>query len=171
MNLPTPSGFVSLEGISAWARRLLAAIVAAWAREHRTDGTHAFPVVDVPFLPGIYSGANAMTWTVDPTDQKTLQYRIVDGVMTLSWKVLGSDVGGTPTNELRIAIPDGYRAVEAVTNPHWYADAGTEGVGFAGVLLNDTFVRLYRLGSVGWTATTGDNTATAGQLSFRVQRS
>lgn len=161
--------FRSLRDLATAISDLARSVAAGWNVQHRTDGSHSFPVVDVPFTAGSYTGSGSMTWTLDPADQKNLQYRLIDGVMTLTWKVTGSDVGGTASNELRIAIPDGYRAIEAVTTPHWYADAGTEGVGFSGVLMNDTFVRLYKLGSTSWTLTTGDNTSTGGQLSFRVQ--
>lgn len=160
--------FRSLADVAVVVSDLAAAIAAGWSVNHREDGTHRFPWHDLPYSGFTYTASGSMTWTPDSTDQKLLAYRLIDDTLEVQWRITGSDVGGTASNELRIALPFGYTTAQDSVNPHWYSDAGTEGVGFAGSLVGDTFIRIYKLGSGNWTLTTSDNTSTAGCLSVRV---
>lgn len=168
MRLPYPSDVGTTLGFLAWARKLISAITSAWSVEHREDGAHRFPWVSVPFDPNRFRASGSMTWTPDVSDQRCLQYRRIDDTVEIHWRIVGADIGGTASNELRLALPAGMVAAADVIAPHWYSDAGTEGVGFAGVLAGESVVRLYKLGSGSWTLTTSDNTSTAGCLSVRV---
>lgn len=170
MRLPRPDGLSTFAAVTAWAKRLMQAIAEAWGAEHDTNGRHVFPWVDVPFAATRYTGSGSMTWTVDASDQQMLAYRYLTPTeLLLTWNIRYTDIGGVVNTELRLALPENMKAATYATNPHWYRDAGTEGVGFAGVLPGDTFVRLYKLGSGNWTATTGDNTDTQGSLVIRVE--
>ena len=170
MKLPAPLGLQSVAGVAAWGRSLVAAIGSSWNIEHDPDGRHVFTWTDLSYAATRFSGSGSMTWTVDSADQKSLMWRYVGkDTIELQWTISGSDVGGTASTELRILLPDGLKASHYMNATHWYTDAGTEGIGWVGVLPGDAFIRLYKLASGNWTLTTGDNTATQGQLTLRVE--
>lgn len=169
MRLPHPSDVGTTDGLIAWARRLITAISGAWGVEHTASGRHRFPWNTLDYSGFTFTGSGSMTWTVDQADQNLYEYRLIDDTLEIRWRIRNTDVGGTASNELRMSFPAGYLAAADSANTHWYSDAGTEGVGFAGTLAGDTFIRLYKLGSGNWTLTTSDNTSTAGYLAIRVQ--
>lgn len=170
MRMPRMDGLSTFDAVTSWAKRLSQAISDAWGVEHDTAGRHTFPWVDVPFVSTRYTASGSMTWTVDASDQQMFAYRyLTPGELLVTWNIRYTDVGGVVNTELRIALPGNLKATAYATNPHWYRDAGTEGVGFAGVLPGDSFIRLYKLGSGNWTATTSDNTDTQGSLVIRVE--
>lgn len=160
----------TLRDVAEWTTRAFSSIVAGWNVNHNADGSHKFPWVDLPFSANRYTCSGSMTWTVDASDQQMLAYRYLTPTeLLMAWNIRYTDIGGVVNTELRIALPENVKAKTYATNPHWYRDAGTEGVGFAGVLPGDSFIRLYKLGSGNWTATTSDNTDTQGSLVIRVE--
>lgn len=161
--------FRTLRDIAQGVADLARSVATGWNVEHRETGRHRFPWNTLDYSGFTFTGSGSMTWTVDQADQNLYEYRLIDDTLEIRWRISGSDVGGTASNELRISFPAGYLAAADSVNPHWYSDAGTEGVGFAGTLAGDTFIRLYKLGSGNWTLTTSDNTSTAGYLAIRVQ--
>lgn len=169
MKLPPPSGFVTPDGIAAWARRLVGSIAASWAVDHNADGSHKFPWIDIPYDGTRYTGSAGMPWTVEAGDQLLLRYRVIGTSCLMQWRIRTSDCGGG-SNQLFIRLPDGIAAADASPGWHYYDDAGTEGWGLARV---DTAtlakIQLFKAGSASnWTATTTDNTYTEGSIEFRI---
>lgn len=171
MKLPQPSGFSTLDGVSAWARRLVGSIAASWAVEHRADGTHKFEWVDLAHDATRFTGIGAMTWGVTSDDQSLMAYRIAGDSCLVAWRIERSDVGGTPANALQIRLPDGIRPTRRVAGVHYYSDAGTDGIGLARVSSSLTLIQLYKFDSASsWTATTADDTYSEGSLEFSITR-
>lgn len=170
MNLPLLPPSSTPNAVSAWAQRLASAVSFGWNVEHDVDGRHRFAWNDLTYNAGRFSGKGAMTWTVDSADQLSLMWRYVGkNTIELQWTILTSDVGGTADTELRILLPDGLKVTHYMNATHWYSDAGTEGIGWAGAYPGDPYIRLYKLASGNWTLTAGDNTATNGQVTLRVE--
>lgn len=168
INVSLPA-FLTLRDLAQRVGDLARSIATGWNVEHRETGRHRFPWNSLDYSGFTFTGSGSMTWTVDQADQNLYEYRLIDDTLEIRWCIRSTDVGGTAGNELRISFPAGYLAAADSVNTHWYSDAGTEGVGFAGTLAGDTFIRLYKLGSGNWTLTTSDNTSTAGYLAIRVQ--
>jgi hypothetical protein len=114
--------------------------------------------------------ASTGSWTVDGADQVTLAYTRVGKTMTVVFSIQNTDVSATPTT-LEIAVPGGATSAAEARNPVQMSDAGTFGFGLARVTAGGTKILLYPgAGAVApWTATSSDNTAVFGQITFEVQ--
>lgn len=60
---------------------------------------------DVPFNAGNFSANGSMTWTVAGGDVEYYKYKKVGKIAYVAFKLNTTTVGGTPSTELRIAIP------------------------------------------------------------------
>ncbi len=146
----------------------LTRINALWSVEHNVDGTHRSTWQTATYSAGHFT-ASSGTWGVDAADVH-LRYEIRGKTMTVAFSVLATDVGDTPT-DLRILIPGGYTAAAPTRNCISTVDAGgTPQFGMALVAAGDTKIYLYRdaTGTTTWTATSGDDTSVAGQLTFEI---
>lgn len=172
MKLPTGlRSFQSLRDVATTIGDMAKAIATGWAVEHRPDGTHTFPWVDLPIESAKFVGYGAMTWEVLNTDQVLYAYRLVGDSCLICWRIKESDVGGVASNRLLIRLPDGIRATRVVSTVHYYDDAGTEGTGLARIASDLATIELFKASSAAtWTLTTGDNTYTEGSIEFPFAR-
>jgi len=169
MKLQVPSGFQTFTGVESWARRFAVSILASWGVDHREDGTHRFPWIDVKYDATRYTGSGSMTWSVDAGDQFLFGYRLVGDDCKVQWRIKTSDVGGTASNRLLIRLPEGIRPLRRTSSVHYYDNAGTEGIGLARLDSTLTKIELFLNSSAGnWTLTTSDNTYTEGTLTFPI---
>lgn len=169
MQLSPPFSWTSLSDLGRWGRELVGDITRGWNVEHRQTGGHRFPWKPVPFTAASFKADAGMTWTVDAADVVTYEYRVIDDTLELAWKIRNTDIGGTPSSELRLSLPPGFVAASDRTTTAWYNDAGTQGTGFAGCVAGEVYVRLYKNDGSAWTATTSDNTSTGGYIAVKVR--
>lgn len=67
--------------------------------------------VDVPFNAADFVGGGTMTWTVQAADVEANRYMMLaPNLMLWALHVNTTDIGGTPTNLLTIAIPNNKKA-------------------------------------------------------------
>lgn len=167
MKLPLAPRFSTLADLAAWASGLASSIAAGWNVDHRDDGTHVFPWVRPTFTAAQFTGNSAMTWTVASGGVSSLKYMRVASTMTVSFAITGT-VGGTPSNQLRIAIPDEARAPlpgAHIAGTFSYTDAGVEGTGIVQAI--DRLLVLFKGSAAGnWTAGTA---VVQGSVQFEVE--
>ena len=108
--------------------------------------------------------ADSGTWTVDSGDQTTLRYHKIGKRMTVAFTIASSDVSATPT-ELYILIPGGFTASARMDIPAYISDAGTVSIGLATVDASGTTIKIRKTSGT-FSATTSDNTAVFGQITF-----
>jgi hypothetical protein len=83
----------------------------------------------VPFSAGNFTAAGSMTWTVGSGDVITNKYKVLG--KTLIWQVQleNTTVGGTPSNQLKIAVPVG--TIKGVANAAaWMYDNSVAFMGY-----------------------------------------
>lgn len=156
MTIPPPSGFVTLDAVASWARRVAQAVGVAWNVQHRADGSHVFSWVRVPFTVAGYTG-----WTA--TTQTLLKYQVVDHTMTVAFDVTGT---ATAIAALSMTIPGDYSAKESVSAGMFaYSDAGTPGTGDC--IATGRRLDFYKnINATAWTVGTA---RVQGTVSFEVQ--
>lgn len=115
-----------------------------------------------------FTANGAMTWTVASGDVGDYSYSLKGKEMTVKWYLNTTTVGGTPNNELRIAIPASRVAASPAANVHYYVDNGTRGTGLAQVATAGTTIALFILAATNWAAAT-NTTYTFGQITFEIQ--
>lgn len=118
---------------------------------------------------GNFTAGGSGTWTVESADQQTYEYDLVAKEITVAFSLVGTTVGGTPSDELYIAIPGGLLAAGTYVGIFYYEDAG--GTGTAGywiVASGDAVIRIRKLNNAAWTTGT-NNTSIRGTARFRVQ--
>jgi hypothetical protein len=77
------------------------------------------PWTDVAFSAGNFTGSGSMTWTVESGDQDIFQYTITGDVMTVSFDIATTTVGGTLDTQLEIAIPGGVTVATPTGGGSW----------------------------------------------------
>lgn len=132
------------------------------------DGELAFEPQTYTYAAGNFTGSGSMTWGVDNADQN-LKYSINRGVLILWVYIINTDVAGTASNELRIALPGGVLAAGGSCGIISIRDAGAQAVGFAECGAGNGYVSLYKPGAANWTLTAGDNTDVRGVLLIPLQ--
>ena len=65
----------------------------------------------VSFSAGDYTASGSMTWTVASGDVTLSRYVVVGKTLKWSVQLSTTTIGGTPSTQLRIAIPGGHTAV------------------------------------------------------------
>lgn len=131
---------------------------------------HAFAGewTDVAFSAGNFTGSGSMTWTVGSIDQVTLAYMIVGHTMTVAFYIDTSTVGGTPSTELRIAVPGGYTiAGRTMRSAGFASDNGTIGPCMVQAGVGQTFLQIFNSTFTPWAAST-DTTMVSGQITFSI---
>ncbi len=113
----------------------------------------------VTFSAGNFTANNAMTWTVASGDQTAFNYVEHGKTMHVSAYLVTTSVGGTPSSQLRITLPNGRTADKTTTGSF----AGTNnGTAFSGVwesVAGTTYIALFLdANSATWAAST-NNTA------------
>jgi hypothetical protein len=108
-----------------------------------------------------YTASGSMTWTVDAGDQTYRRWKIVNGKTLLyRGKIVASDVGGTASTQLRIALPAGLTVgAQDAEGVVFYKDAaGARTIGRAIAVAGATYVAFEKLDGANWTLTTSDDT-------------
>jgi len=119
------------------------------------------------FTAGDFTGNGAMTWTVEAGDYTTLAYVIIGKMMTLSFRINDTTVGGTPNTNLQILIPGSKTATKGMYNAFHYLDNGTNGIGKVWTTAGGTLITLQKPDSSNWAAST-NATHAQGQIMFEI---
>jgi hypothetical protein len=140
---------------SGFAERNRAALVGEWT-------TPAFAAGD-------FTASGGATWTVDAGDVNTYRYAVVGKTMTLAWGIFNTDLSAGAV--LRLAIPGGFTAASGIDALYRNVNAGAAGaIGICRVSAGGTFVELFvDINGGNFTATAGDDTSVAGEMTFDVQ--
>lgn len=126
--------------------------------------------IPVSFSAGNFTAGGSQTWTVASGDQVTYAYSMSGLTMTLAIVLNTTTVGGTPNQELRVAIPGSFTATRYMGGSAKALDNGTDAAISWQVATSGTYVSLYRTeggGGANWAAST-DNTAIRCVASFEV---
>lgn len=128
--------------------------------------------VSPAFNAGNFTASGSQTWTVGSGDVATYAYLLVGKTMTVSFNIQNSSVGGTPSSELRIAIPAGQTSVagKVIDSLIRISDAGAAlTTGYCEVGSGATAIQCFKdlTGVSNWSAAT-DTTIVIGQITFEV---
>lgn len=109
------------------------------------------------FAGGDFTASGSMTWTVESGDISNFSYQQRGNTLTITLYVDTTTVGGTVSNQLRVAIHGGFAGAKASLNQVlYYSDNGTTGVGFVDVADAGTVLRLLKSGGGNWTLATNN---------------
>jgi len=124
------------------------------------------------FAAGDYTGNGALTWTVAVGDVSTYAYSLNGRILTVSFALLATTVGGTPDTTLQLKIPAGYVSKKIMFGTFTYSDNSSTvfAVGTTRVDAGGTVIGLYRTPYLNatWSAS-ADLTNVLGTVSFEVQ--
>lgn len=96
------------------------------------------------FAAGDYTASGAQTWTVAGGNIQADNYMRVGLTLFVNFFVVSTTVGGTPSSELRKAIPAGLIASGISSGAFKYTDNGTDGTGRWAVLNGGTFISFFK---------------------------
>lgn len=120
----------------------------------------------VTFAAGNFTASGSQTWTLVAGDQSLFKYLVIGKTMHVHLVLTTTTVGGTPSKELRVAIPGGATASGASRGVAWHTNNGTEGCG--GFVVSATFISFFLPHSgTDWAAST-DNTAIYASVMFEI---
>jgi len=137
---------------------------ARWRLIAHDQGDYISPA----FSAGDYTGSGAQTVTVAAEDVTTNVYFLSGRRLYVAYVVSGITVGGVPSTDIRIAIPNGYSVgFEFRTSVFRLVDNGTvvQGIGVVEPALQ--VVRVLRQDIANWSAS-ADNTTIQGELFLAV---
>jgi hypothetical protein len=121
-----------------------------------------------PFVPGDFTASASMRWTVGRDDVETYAYAIHHRRMTVMFSINMSDVGGAPSNQLRIRIPGGKTATKRAVSPLGILiDNGQRVAGFVDIPAGSTVMNVSRQDVANF-ATSKGNTYVSGQITFEI---
>jgi hypothetical protein len=156
----------SADGTSGQVLSTNGAGLLSWA----SPGTGAWTAL--PYNASDYTASGSMTWTVDSTDIN-IRYLVFGKTMILALRLAQTTVGGTVSNELRVAIPGG-KTVKSGANiwsPFIVVDnthsTGAMQNGLAVAASGSSYISLFKFGYTDWTLST-NNTDLAGQIIFEI---
>lgn len=109
-----------------------------------------------------------MTWTVDSSDANVF-YLLLGKTMLVSFRLGTTTVGGTPSTNVYIKIPDGRTANRTAGAPVYIIQQGPIfECGYSQVVNGDTTIKLTREQGGNWVSST-NNTYIFGQLWIEIQ--
>ena len=128
---------------------------------------------DVPYVAGNFTGSGAMTWVVDIGDVGTHQVCYNQKLMIVNFVLATTSVGGTPSTDLRIAIPGSNLAAKTlIGGTVRVSDNGSAGEhGVVVVAAGGSHIIIRRSPAIAppnWTAST-NNTTVQGFAMFERQ--
>lgn len=129
--------------------------------------THLGEWSSVAFDADNFTASGSMTWTVAEADVTTYAWTLVGNTLTLSFAIAATTVAGTPSTELRIALPGELTATKAMYATFYYLDNSTRGLGYCLVSASGTYVSLFKSDFSNWTAAT-NATSVFGTFTFEV---
>lgn len=118
--------------------------------------------IPVTFAAGDFTASGSMTWTVAAGDVVTHAYKQHGKALTVAAFVQTTTVGGTPSTQLKVAIPAGFVATRRIRNgSSWINDNGTGRSGFVDVpSVGATVLDVWRTDLANFTASTDNTTVT-----------
>lgn len=136
-----PNGAELIDGVSTLALQPGEAVMfystgTAWRTLARKSGAW----IAVAHAGGNFTASGTMTWTVESGDQQSFRYRLDGKTLDLTVDMRTSTIGGSVSNELRVALP-----ASLVANGTSYAlavlDQGSgQSIGLAFVTSGATYV-------------------------------
>ena len=123
--------------------------------------------VAVAFNAGDFTGNDSMTWTVEEADVNNLTYTISGKVMTVSFFINTTTVGGTPSGDLQILIPASKTATKFMVNAIFATDNGTDIIAWCLVSAAGTLISCRQVANATWAASTNVTTI-RGQITFEI---
>ena len=110
-----------------------------------------------------------MTWTVAIGNVVNVEYTVIGKQMTLIFVIGNTTIGGTPSAQLRMAVPGGFTIAKASYNTVNIRENGVRMVGMAEASAGLTFISFYRDVAIAtnWTLSAG-NADMYGQITFEV---
>lgn len=109
-----------------------------------------------------------MRWMVIPQNVITYQASVVGAAMTINFYIVDTNVVGTPSTALRIAIPESHVPAARVRMPCTINNGGGSGIGMCEVVPGDRHVSVFvdQTASTDWTS--GANTGAGGSITFQI---
>lgn len=127
--------------------------------------------IDVPFSAGNFTGNGSMTWTVDAADQGEWRYLQRGKTLYQKFRVQNTDVGGTASNILQAALPNGFTS--GTSNRLLNIPVRNAGTFEAGVVffssVGVTVIGFVLLSTANWTLTSSDNTDIFAAFEMEIQ--
>lgn len=154
-----PASAVVIEPTRLISRVWFQFLTALWRRGFWTP---------VSFDAALYTASGAMTWTVESADQATLAYALLGKTLVVSLVLANTTVAGTPSTELRVAIPASLTAARAMAMPVRIRDNGTWTTGEASVSADGTVIAIVRTDGAAFSASS-NATDVRGQIAFEVK--
>lgn len=120
------------------------------------------------FSAGNFTASGSMTWTVASGDIVTNAYQVIGKTLIWNIDINTSTIGGTPSDELRIAIPASLVSQKAMGNFGFrITQAGTPVHAYAYTSASGTTVNIKRLDDASLSAST-DGTRVSGQIMIEI---
>lgn len=120
------------------------------------------------FSAGDYTGQGAMTVSVIAGNVGDFKYTFYGKTMTVKFSIAGITIGGTPSQAIRIAIPNSQTVESYSSNPISTKDNGTWEIGTAEVQAGQPYIFIYKDAAGGNWSASAANTSFKGELSFEV---
>lgn len=164
INLATSANTLLAAG-SGTARYVYDSTTARWRLLTHEQGAWITPT----FAAGNYTGNVAMTWTVAAGDVTTQAFWLKGRMLTVTFYVASTTVGGTPNTSLQIGNGTwgGFTITKTMLTPIYLSDNGTTGHGFVQTTAGAIVLGCNRLASANWSAAT-DATSVFGTATFEV---
>lgn len=184
MRLPTPAVDDLRTAQSLQAAEI--GVMTSFHQEHNADDTHKVihasgaiyerartvaamgEWIPIIFMPSLFTGNGAMTWTVTSGSVVTLAYTLIGKTMVVFFDIQSSSVAGTPNSALQMTIPGGFIAKRTVDALYDLRDNATRRIGFMQVIAGSTLLSFQREDRANLTAS-ATATDVQGQFMFEVQ--
>ncbi len=175
--------------IAAQLQKITGSIQAGYHKQHTGDDQHSTitatgsisernreaamgEAVAIPFVPSNFTASGAMTWTVATASAKQIYYTLVGTTMTVYFNLISTTVGGTPSTNLIMRVPNGAFCRREVQGTFHYFDNGTAGIGLVNVpgQLNGSRgdeIQFFIVTTGNWAASAAA-TYVRGQISFEI---
>lgn len=109
--------------------------------------------IDVAHNGANFTAGGSMTWTVASADQLRYSYTLIGKTMILDVNLTLTTVGGTPAQDLRVAIPGGFTAIYFTVTTGIGKDNGTV-VPLRVRSVASTYIEITRQDFANWAAST-----------------
>jgi hypothetical protein len=125
--------------------------------------------VNVVFANTNFTGSGSMTWDVGASDVQENHYSRVGNNVHYTVGLNTTTVGGTPSTDLRVAIPTGTTIARTTRNAlAIVTNNGSQAVGYVEAVAGNSFVSCkLNIGGTNWSASS-NNTAVFFQIWFEV---
>lgn len=161
--------FRSLQEVAVALSDLARSVATSWNVEHDDGGAHVFGSEAVPFDAANFFGAGGMTWTVTAGEVRTHRYARIGRQFRMTFEISSSTVGGSANSNLRIRIPNQWRARGRHAGTFAYVDNGTPGTGVWIAVDESDQVQLFRDYTLSSWDVSGSDTSVVGSVDFEVQ--